>query len=72
MILNDEWNDQRRRNKKLVYKRYSIGVVLTADKMRENRSRCLGRVLRREGTEAMRLAMKIYVEGKREIERPKN
>jgi hypothetical protein len=36
------------------------------DKNRKNRLRCFGHVIRREETNAVRIVMKINVEGKRE------
>ena len=47
------------------YIRGSIGVASIVDKMRENRLRWLGHVLRREETEAVRLVKEMYVYGKR-------
>jgi hypothetical protein len=43
------------------YVRGSIGVVLIEDKMRENRLRLFGHVMRQEETKAVRLVMKINV-----------
>ena len=47
------------------YIRGSIGVASIVDKMRENRLRWLGHVLRREETEAVRLVREMHVVGKR-------
>eukprot|EP00102_Acyrthosiphon_pisum_P026090 XP_016663300.1 PREDICTED: uncharacterized protein LOC107884852 [Acyrthosiphon pisum] len=53
------------------YIRDSIGVASIVDKMRENRLRWLGHVLRREKTEAISVAKKMSVDGKRGRGRPK-
>ena len=53
------------------YIRGSIGVASIVDKMRENRLRWLGHVLRREETEAVRLVREMHVVGKRGRGRPK-
>ena len=53
------------------YVRGSIGVASIVDKMRENRLRWLGHVMRREETSAVRVVMKMNVEGKRGRGRPK-
>jgi hypothetical protein len=48
------------------YVRGSIGVVLIVNKIRENRLRWFGHVMRREETKAVKVVMKMNVEGKRE------
>jgi hypothetical protein len=53
------------------YVRGSIGVAPIGDKMRENRLRWFGHVMRREESEAVRMVMNMNVEGKRERGRPK-
>ncbi|KAL4135686.1 hypothetical protein QTP88_007282 [Uroleucon formosanum] len=53
------------------YVRVSIGVASIVDKVRENKLRWLGHVMRREETSAVRVVMKINIEGKRERGRPK-
>ena len=47
------------------YIRGSIGVASIVDKMRENRLRWFGHVLRREETEAVRLVREMHVVGKK-------
>jgi hypothetical protein len=47
------------------YLRGRIGVALIVDKMRENRLRWFGHMMRREETKAVKVVMKIIVEGKR-------
>ena len=47
------------------YIRGSIGVASIVDKLRENRLRWLGHVLRREETEAVKLVREKHVVGKR-------
>jgi len=61
--------EDRIRNK---YVRGSIGVASIVDYIRENKLRWFGHVMRREETEAVRVVMKLNVEGKRGTERPKN
>jgi len=53
------------------YGRGSIGVLSIVDKMKENRLRMFGRVMRREETKTVRMVMKMNVEGKRGRGRPK-
>lgn len=53
------------------YIRGSIGVAPIIDKMRENRLRWLGHVLRRENTEAVSVTRNMSVDGKRGRGRPK-
>jgi hypothetical protein len=50
--------ENRIRNK---YVRGCIGVASVVDKMRENRLRWFGHVMRQEETNAIRVAMKINV-----------
>ncbi|XP_050548275.1 uncharacterized protein LOC126909909, partial [Daktulosphaira vitifoliae] len=54
--------EDRIRNK---YIRGTIGVVLTVDKMRENRLRWFGHVMRKEESETIRTVIEINVEKKR-------
>ena len=68
MNLSRVTNEDKIRNE---YIRGSIGVASIVDKMRENRLRWLGHVLRREETEAVRLVKEMYVDGKRGRGRPK-
>jgi len=42
-----------------------MGVVSIIDKMRENRLRWFGYVMRREDSEAVRIVMGLSIEGKR-------
>ncbi|KAL4082969.1 hypothetical protein QTP88_023973 [Uroleucon formosanum] len=49
----------------------SIGVASIVNKMRENRLKWLGHVMRREETGAVRVVMKMNIEGKRGRGRPK-
>jgi hypothetical protein len=44
--------------------RGSIGVASIVDNMRENRLRYFGHVMRQEETKAVKVVMKINVEGK--------
>jgi hypothetical protein len=46
-------------------RRDCIGVLLIVDKMRENRLRRLGCVMRQEETKSIRVVMKINVKGKK-------
>jgi len=50
------------------YIRGSIGVAPIVDKMRENRLRRLGHILRREKTEVVLVTKNMSVDGKRELE----
>jgi len=52
------------------YLRGSIGVAPIVDKMRKNRLRWLGHVLRREKTEAVSVTKNMSVDGKRGRGRP--
>jgi hypothetical protein len=58
----------RIRNK---YVRGSIGVASIVNKMRENRLRWFGHVMKRKETKAVRLDMKMNIEGKRGRGKPK-
>jgi hypothetical protein len=66
------WNgvtrEYRIRNK---YVRSSIDVVSIVDKMRKNRLRWFGHVMRRKETKAVRVVIKMNIEGKRGRRRPK-
>ncbi|KAL4104536.1 hypothetical protein QTP88_019831 [Uroleucon formosanum] len=53
------------------YVRGSIGVASIVDKMRENRLRWLGHVMKREKTSAVIIVMKMNIEGKKGRGRPK-
>jgi hypothetical protein len=53
------------------YVRGSIGVATIVDKMRENRLRWFGHLMRRQETKVVRAVMKINVEGKQARVRPK-
>lgn len=50
---------------RITFIRGSVRVAPIVDKMRENRSKCFGRVTRRGESEAMRVAMEINVETRR-------
>jgi len=60
--------EERIRNK---YIRGSIDVVSIIDKMRENRLRWFGLVMKREDLKAVRTVMELRVNGKRGRGRPK-
>jgi hypothetical protein len=53
------------------YVRGSINVSTIVNKMRENKFRWFGHVMRQEETKAVRVVMKMNVEGKRRRGRPK-
>lgn len=52
--------------------RGSIGIALIVEKMREYRSRRFGHIMRRKGTESVRIVLKINVKEKRKRGRSKN
>jgi len=53
------------------YIKGSIRVVSTVDKMRENRFRWFGHVMRKESLNAVTAVMEMNVEGRRGRKRPK-
>jgi hypothetical protein len=53
------------------YMRGSVGLALIVDKMRENRLKWFGHMVKREGTKAVRVFMEMNVEEKSRKERSK-
>jgi hypothetical protein len=66
--MSDVTREDRIRNK---YVRGSIGVILIVNKMRENRLRWFGNMMRQMETITVKVVMKMNVERKRGRERPK-